>query len=43
MEKGKKNLMKKKKRTRIIDIFKINEIHIELSKITPELVILYFH
>ena len=39
MEKGKKNLMKKKKRTRIIDIFKINEIHIELSKITPELVI----
>ena len=39
MEKDKKNLMKKKKRTRIIDIFKINEIHIELSKITPELVI----
>ena len=39
MEKGKKNLMKKKKRTRIIDIYKINDIHVELSKITPDLVI----
>ena len=39
MEKGKKNLIKKKKGKKIVDLSKVNDIYIELSKITPDLVI----
>ena len=39
MEKPKKNISKNKRKNRIVDISRINDIHIELSKITPNLVI----
>ena len=39
MEKPKKNISKNKRNNRIVDISRINDIHIELSKITPNLVI----
>ena len=39
MEKGKKNLIKKKKGKKIVDLSKVNDIYIELSTITPDLVI----
>lgn len=39
MEKPKKNITKNKRKNRIVDISRINDIHIELSKITPNLVI----
>ena len=39
MEKPKKNISKNKRKSRIVDISRINDIHIELSKITPNLVI----
>ena len=39
MEKPKKNISKNKGKNRIVDISRINDIHIELSKITPNLVI----